>query len=319
MIFKGNFAIEFLSEQINRHDPGSSSHWNKFHKEFKFTGKDFSGLKGFGGLSRPYKGVRKILNSVLQEKFRRMGNDYRDFAEIESRARILADRQNRGFDLDVIRQVITLAFLKHNIPERLGAKKTALVIGDGFGTMTALLLDNKFAGTIILVNLNKTLLVDLWYLRIFLGENEFQTSVRLVQSSDDLRLLSSEKEESGVRVIAIQAENHQILGQCAIDLAINIVSMQEMNPEFISEYFDDLYTMSSKNDIAFYCCNRDEKSLPDGTITRFKDYPWRDGDKVLVNELCPWHQQYYSFLPPFFRSYDGPIRHQINFIINQNE
>jgi hypothetical protein len=49
----------------------------------------------------------------------------------------------------------------------------------------------------------------------------------------------------------------------------------------------------------FYCCNREEKTLSDGTITRFKDYPWNSLDNIQIDDLCPWHQQYYIFIPLF--------------------
>ena len=111
-------------------------------------------------------------------------------------------------------------------------------------------------------------------------------------------------------VIAIQASNYAILKDCPIDLAINIASMQEMNPENIRNYFDD-DVVASTGDLAFYCCNREEKTLPDGTITRFKEYPWNSLDIILIDEVCPWYQQYYLYIPPFYRHYDGPHRHQL--------
>ncbi len=63
--------------------------------------------------------------------------------------------------------------------------------------------------------------------------------------------------------------------------------------------------------IYFYCCNREEKKLPDGTVISFKKYPWKEHDEVLIDDLCPWHQEYYAFKPPFYRRYDGPIRHRL--------
>jgi hypothetical protein len=56
--------------------------------------------------------------------------------------------------------------------------------------------------------------------------------------------------------------------------------------------------------------NRQEKRLPDGTMSVFKKYPWLLGDELLVDELCPWHEFYYSTRPPFFRRYDGPNMHR---------
>jgi hypothetical protein len=63
--------------------------------------------------------------------------------------------------------------------------------------------------------------------------------------------------------------------------------------------------------VYFYCCNRLEKTLPDGTITRFRNYPWKDDDKIIVDELCPWHQYYYSASFPFYHQYDGPVQHRL--------
>ena len=51
--------------------------------------------------------------------------------------------------------------------------------------------------------------------------------------------------------------------------------------------------------------------LPDGTITRFSEYPWLLGDDVMDDQLCPLHQFYYAYNPPFYRPYDGPIRHRL--------
>jgi hypothetical protein len=96
-----------------------------------------------------------------------------------------------------------------------------------------------------------------------------------------------------------------------MSLAVNIVSMQEMNPPVIAAYFADLRAVAAKSSLLFYCCNREEKFLPDGTVTRFVDYPWHSDDEVMVDELCPWHREYYRFRPPFYRSYDGPIRHRL--------
>jgi hypothetical protein len=60
----------------------------------------------------------------------------------------------------------------------------------------------------------------------------------------------------------------------------------------------------------FYCCNREEKTLPDGSIIRFADYPW-GRNSMIIDELCPWYQQYLSSKPPFHRPFDGPTMHRL--------
>ncbi len=111
--------------------------------------------------------------------------------------------------------------------------------------------------------------------------------------------------------MAIQASHHELLKDCPVDLALNIVSMQEMDPPVIEAYFDDLRAIAARREVVFYCCNREKKTLPDGTVTCFDQYPWNESDQIIVDELCPWHQFYYVLRPPFYRPYDGPIRHRL--------
>ncbi len=84
-----------------------------------------------------------------------------------------------------------------------------------------------------------------------------------------------------------------------LSLAINIQSMMEMDPPVTASYFD-LMRGCPRRETAFYCCNNEEKRLPDGTASRFVDYPWRDGDKILVDEICPWLRYRYTDRPPFY-------------------
>ncbi len=67
-------------------------------------------------------------------------------------------------------------------------------------------------------------------------------------------------------------------------------------------FFDNNKALSRVRKLLFYCCNHQEKKLPDGNISRFADYPWGD-DQLIVDSLFPWHQNYYSIIPPFYRAY----------------
>ena len=60
-------------------------------------------------------------------------------------------------------------------------------------------------------------------------------------------------------------------------LAINIVSMQEMDPPVIAEYFRILRGNRAPR-TAFYCCNKLWKRLADGSEVRFQAYPWSPTD-----------------------------------------
>lgn len=243
-----------------------------------------------------------------------MGAGLPDFPAMDALEREVCAAQERNYDLDVLRHSLTVAWLRHAMPERLTGASTACVIGDGFGTMTAVLAGSRSAGRILLVNLTRTLLVDLWYLRLWLGAEAFDRRVVLVTDADGLReALSRRPGDREAVIIALQAQHHELLRECPVDLAFNMASMGEMDPPVTAAYFADLRTVAAHrpNGLAFYCCNREEKTLPDGTVTRFSNYPWHPEDRVLVDELCPWHQHFYTRMPPFYRQYDGPVRHRL--------
>lgn len=312
-MYSGSSAIDYLASAATGSDSGESSHWQKYHANFRFLGDGFDGVRGFGGREQPYSGIRRSLHLLMQRRFRSIGASLPDFAAIDW---ILADmtaKQGRAYDLDVLRQGLTLAFIKARIPDEIGPNVDCCIIGDGFASMTTLLLASGSARTVVLVNLTKTLLVDLWYLKLWMGEHKFESRVSLVTDSHELSeaLATRPNGGEGVRVIAIQASDHELLRHCPIDIVLNIASMQEMDPPVISAYFDDLRAIASRRKLHFYCCNREEKRLPDGTVTKFDSYPWKEADEVLVDELCPWHQQYYTLLPPRYAPYDGRIRHRL--------
>jgi hypothetical protein len=108
------------------------------------------------------------------------------------------------------------------------------------------------------------------------------------------------------------------------DLAINIASMQEMDMKIINGYFDLLRKAKTN---AFYCCNRLEKRMPGGEISRFMEYPWLASDKILVDEPCPWHQwllgsastpnvKFMGVPLPFVHEYDGQHWHRLSLLSN---
>ena len=154
-MYSGQAAIDYLATEVSKNDPGESSHWRKYHSAFKFTGSGFEGLQGFGGIQQPYSGPRLWLHLLLQRPFRRMGITFPKFKLIDKLARDITTRQLRGYDLDVLRQVLTLSFLNKYAPNALQSQATVCVIGDGFASMTALLLASSSAGRVVLINLTK--------------------------------------------------------------------------------------------------------------------------------------------------------------------
>jgi hypothetical protein len=159
-MYSGQAAIDYLATEISKNDPGESSHWRKYHSAFKFTGSGFEGFQGFGGSQQPYSGPRLWIHLLLQRPFRRMGVTFPKFKLIDKLASDII-RKMRGYDLDVLRQVLTLSFLNNFVPKALSSQETVCVIGDGYASMTSLVLASSSEGRVVLVNLKKTMLVDL--------------------------------------------------------------------------------------------------------------------------------------------------------------
>lgn len=44
-MFSGQAAIDYLAAKAVKDDPNASSHWQKYLSEFKFTGREFAGLR----------------------------------------------------------------------------------------------------------------------------------------------------------------------------------------------------------------------------------------------------------------------------------
>jgi len=150
-------------------------------------------------------------------------------------------------------------------------------------------------------------LVDAVYLKKSLGS--IFEEVELVGSGDE-RTVSATKDNK--KIFLIEAKNSNLLKLFPADLVINIASFQEMNPPVIKDYLDQMQDSVTKGrSLIFYHANRLEKQLPDGTISRVSDYPISKDSDFMVDELCPRHQDYYSFRLPFFLKYDGPHIHQL--------
>ena len=104
------------------------------------------------------------------------------------------------------------------------------------------------------------------------------------------------------------AEHFEWMQNLPISLFINVASMGEMDMPVINRYFEYMRTSTVASN--FYCCNREEKTLPDGSVICFDAYPW-GSENIVLDELCPWYQKAPSSRPPFWRPFDGPFRHRL--------
>lgn len=248
--------------------------------------------------------MANIAHEILQTPYRRMVQQGPDFDSLKAIAKQSTKDCGIRFSLDVLRQVLTLADLKSK--KLIKSNQNAIVIGDGFGSLTSLLLQSGLANKVVLVNLRKTLFVDI---SMLLQIPFFQESgsISLAQSPKDIKQAMANET---VKVIAVEATNSSILHHSNADIAFNIASMQEMDMKSINEYFDQFRKIATSREFLFYCCNREKKRLPDGSWIVFNQYPWSGTDKHFFDEPCPWHQFYYKVFPPSYRNYDGRLMHR---------
>lgn len=291
----------------------TSSHWKEYSdkisvKKTTVNGNEHYDLIGYGFgenhaslLSKTFTTISELVN-VNKLKIDGLRTDI-------NRAKTLIKKMGLVYSQDAFRQVCTLNLLKRKMasckaPERI------LIIGDGFGVLSALLHDIYPTAKIYLIDLGPTLFFQSYYLQKIFGEN--------AQKLTD----TQSGEEATFNFCT--ADNPDALKDREFELAINIASMQEMDMKIVSNYFSLLRHCKTK---AFYCCNRMEKKMPGGEVSRFMDYPWKTTDVHLINELCPWHQWYLGYgsarsvklggVPvPFVHLYDGPHWHRFTLLTN---
>lgn len=212
------------------------------------------------------------------------------------RLRSVCSKQGRHMNFANIIALSAFEF----ICQRINPKEaTICIIGDGASNFVSLSFAEatKFR-KIISINLSEVHLVE--------------TELLLKGGIDELQLAVVDSEESAhqfaqsrVKVAIVSADDAKYLSSLNIDVFVNMSSMQEMTKTAIADYFR---LIKSANGY-FYCCNREEKKLPDGTVIRFSEYPW-DNAKFLMNEVCPWMLRTINTTRPFIRRQE-PHRHAL--------
>lgn len=294
----GKEVLEFLATDSVAPEAGRSSYWDEGIKSFEVDADGtISGFTPMGILTGRGSRAKRFFHWVLQAPFRWFGAPYPDHRRLQRIGRTVAARQGRSYWLDTIRQVLSLSLIHKHVALDDRSNAT-LVIGDGLGIMTALLLLAFPLRKVILVNLTKPLLLDLVHVTRAVPELRFA----LARDADEIGALLA---DSDIRLIAVRADDSGAVAGAPVDLAINILSMQEMTLPVVSHYFD-VIRRSASNRVVFYCCNRIRKRYFDGPS--FFDYPWRPGDEILLDGRSWWDQFYYSKTPPFWHYRWGKYR-----------
>lgn len=299
---------DILNELYRRHYEQTtstdvrSSHWKKFGALTRVTKQDgqyaLSG-RGFGTFV-PSHSLESVTQFLPNARSRALLRKFHVDGGIRWAGDRVARRAKRVVSFDCVKQILAVDLLRrHGVLAETG---TVAVIGDGYGYMTALLGTVLPEARLICVNLGDILFFDVYYVQ---------------RALPDERCVLNSVSDKDRRIVFLEAEHYQLLSSLPVDLFVNIASMQEMDLSVIGNYFREMRSGDGAG--YFYCCNRVEKTLPDGSVIRFDAFPWNRNDKVLVDGLCPWYQRRPVLKPPFWRPFGGPIQHRLAKLARQRE
>lgn len=299
-LFRDNAAFERLAALATEDERTRSSFWDQEVGNFDVSADGrVDGETVLGTVSAKTNLVHTAAHWVLQSPFRWFPKGLTDLANIERSARIVARRQGRQYTHDMMRQALSVSFARR-AAQRARTDTCNLVIGDGFGVMTSLLLFDDPSVKTVCINLTKSLLIDVTRI----AKVHPDAGLALVDTPEDVAAALA---DNTIRVIAVRADDALCLKNAPIGTAFNVVSMQEMPMAVIAEYFAILRS-STADRLVFYCCNKLSKTMPDGEEIRFDAYPWRSADSIVGEGPCPWSQWVYNKQPPFWHHRSGAGR-----------
>lgn len=286
-------------EKTNLNSHVVSSHWKLYgEKTYVSFSDDFSSAyikaEGFDDLLQ--NSIINILKNLPIYIYLRIKYYPRLSKKLLKTVQKIAIAQNRVVSYNVIKQALSINSII-NAGINLDRKNIA-IIGDGNGFL-GLLIKNIFPSVkIVQINLAKMLIFDYIYTSSYNCKYKlnFVVNKNNYSNINDFNFVPAEK------IFEIGIDN--------IDFFINIASMQEMNPNITKKYFK-LIRNQNKKEIFFYCCNREEKKLPDGKLAVFKNYNWASNDKIIFDETCDWYFKYPVSRPPFVKKFDGIHRHRL--------
>jgi hypothetical protein len=315
MTFMNKHIPETLYDNYIRQDVTpkdlKSSHWEDFHHNVvvrKRNGYDFD-LQGYGfGDLQATSLPAKISAWMTIHSYLLTLKDREDIRRTAGIAKGIAKKMGCAFTYDCFRQVCALVLLRKYLS--VDKEWKVINIGDGYGYLSCLLKTFYPNAKIFLVDLGKTLLFQSVYC-----QKVFPHAQHVLVTPD----ATGDGQEADF--IYCPAE-HIGLTQQKFNLAVNVASMQEMNPATVALYFDFL-RQRLESDNLFYCCNRLEKVMPGGEISSLMQYPWSPQDQHLIDELCPWYKymihhrmsargpQWGALRIPFINYFDGDIWHRL--------
>ncbi len=294
-----------------------SSHWKHFAAETQLT-TSADGLIsriqgiGFGDYNEsPLLWPFGILNFVTYFPFLKI-----PMPAFFKSLRLLIQLKAPMFSYDGFRHACLMAqltpYLRRLALANPTSKPVVCLIGDGWGLLSALIKKSFPEVRIVIVDLGKVLSFSCMFL-----QDRFPLGTFTVLDESATKL-----PESDFTFIPAEKIRNLFSITDSLDFAINVASMQEMDHHWIEFYFQWL-RRGLKSGALFYCCNRESKTLPDGSMAVFSQYPWKSADRILLDEEPSFYRWFFApgkternvsivgVKIPFMHKFDGDNRHRI--------
>jgi len=273
----------------------TSAHWRHYGPKTRIERRDGKlSLQAFGFDAAKEHYLLKPLRFAERVSYRSVSRNYRHYESAWKAGAQVAYDMGGAITFNAFAAILASALLMDHFEDNRISPRTAVIIGDGAGFLGALLRRLMPDLRLYLIDLPKMLV--------------FQAHAHLLTSKVPLAAAGGGAATEAKTVFLSPDAVEQI--EETLDLAVNIDSMQEMNPASVSDYFRFLRARSGSQS-RFYCLNRESKVFSDGTASIFSEYPWRSGDQIFLNESCPFHTHFLDWRPPFYHRFDGPSRHRL--------
>ena len=109
--------------------------------------------------------IKKISNNLVDKLFQpsyyKYSSNKQRFNELNRISHKISKTSNNRHNLSKTRHSLTLDFLLESLGHNWKKNSNICVIGDGYANMSSLLIASKSTSKVFLINLNKSLLLDL--------------------------------------------------------------------------------------------------------------------------------------------------------------
>lgn len=293
----------------------TSSHWARLGREAVVDIGPDGGVRrmrgaGFGRLDSHPGGFSGLLGRLTTASYLILLPDRARRLRTMRVGRRILRRAGLAFNFEAFRQLSSVDLIVHYLERERLSDERVLIIGDGYGLCAAAWKVLRPGARVALVDLGRTLLFQV------------VTAHRTHPTAAHALVTETAPPDPAADFVYCPAEHLNALDGFTFDVAINMMSMQEMNEPTIARYFSFLRAHLRPGRHLFYCCNREVKNLEGGERTEFFEYPWQARDRHLVDELCPWWRHRFSTTTsprgprllgvrvPFV-NYFKPVRHRL--------